>query len=217
MLEKLRPGGWLPGGRRCIQRRDRDDPLTQRAWAKHVGYLNGVLIRARSMAEEGVKCNTWPCQAGHPGRYTSRTGLSTRSGRRHSVAEMFHCQPQTAMPVDGRLPAQDLPGTRNVGPTDPRIILRQGRVSDSGAAARKLKDLSGKFEDRDFVRVTKVYRFMEIGSQEPHNPLHQVADVAKAARLRPVAVNRQGLAAQSLPHEIGKHAAIVKSHSRSVG
>ena len=48
-------------------------------------------------------------------------------------------------------------------------------------------------------------------------PSTRSADVAKAARLRAVAVDGQRLAAQGLAHEVRHHPAIVEPHARAVG
>ena len=48
-------------------------------------------------------------------------------------------------------------------------------------------------------------------------PVDQIVDIAERARLRALAVERDGLAAKRLHDEIGNHAAVVGMHARPVG
>src|SRR5437660_1516924 len=64
--------------------------------------------------------------------------------------------------------------------------------------------------------VAEVDRLVEVRVQEAVNSLNEVVNITKTARLRTVAINRQGFAAEGLAHEVGQNAAIIQPHARTV-
>ncbi len=86
-----------------------------------------------------------------------------------------------------------------------------GNPNDLRAAAERVADQLGQRPDLDrrvAAHVVDAAGAAGVGQQRRHGP-HDVAHVAEAARLAPVAVDLQGLARQGRGHEAGKDHAVV--------
>jgi hypothetical protein len=80
-------------------------------------------------------------------------------------------------------------------------------------------DRLGEFADRDLHRIADVDRAGDVVRRvhQPHRAVDEVVHVAERARLQPLAIERDGLAAERLHDEVGDHAAVVGVHARPVG
>src|SRR5437899_1919336 len=95
------------------------------------------------------------------------------------ILEILHRPPQTVVPIDFRLPTQELAGPGNVRLPELGIVLRQRLENDAALASRQLQNLPGEFEDRHFVRVAKVDRLMKLREEQPEDALDQITDIAE--------------------------------------
>ena len=68
----------------------------------------------------------------------------------------------------------------------------------------------GELQHGHLARVADVHRRRLVAPEEAEDALDQVGDVAEAARLRAVAVDRERLAAQRLRDEVRDDAAVVR-------
>src|SRR5947207_12450322 len=89
--------------------------------------------------------------------------------------------------IDVWLPAEELAGSRDIGPADFGIVLRQRLEGNRALASRQGNSLAGEIQDRHFMRVAQVDRIMEVGRQKPINPFDEIGYIAEAAGLRAVA------------------------------
>src|SRR5208282_6366711 len=105
----------------------------------------------------------------------------------------------------------------DVGAALLRIVLRQGLVANLAARSRDLKHYLRALQDGELTGVADVGRFVLVGLRQRENSRDLIADIAEAAGLRTVAVNREVFARQRLPHEVRDDAAIVKLQPRTVG
>ena len=95
--------------------------------------------------------------------------------------------------------------------------IRQVTVDDAARRARHPDDRARDLLDRHLPRVADVDRVVHVGQHQPDDAVHQIGDVAEAARLRAVAENRDVLVPQRLRHERGHGASVVEPHPRAVG
>ena len=75
----------------------------------------------------------------------------------------------------------------------------------------------GELQHRHLGRVADVHRQVVIAHHQPVDAFDQIGDVAKAARLRALAENRDGLVRERLADERRHDAAVVQPHPRAVG
>ena len=92
-----------------------------------------------------------------------------------------------------------------------------GSKDDFRLGAGHAPDVFGELQNRHLARIAQVHRIAFVGQHQPVEPVHQVAHVTEAARLRAGAEDRHGFVAQSLIEERRHHAAIVQLHARAVG
>ena len=84
----------------------------------------------------------------------------------------------------------------------------------------ELEDLLGELADGELAGIAEIDRAGEVVRRVVHQAqqaLDQVVDIAEGARLRAVAVDRDGLALQRLDDEVRHDAAVVGVHARAVG
>src|SRR5262245_41226363 len=91
------------------------------------------------------------------------------------------------------LPAQEVARPADVRLADLGVVLRQRAELDRAAGAREGANLLGELQNRHLVRVAEIHRLVEVGLEQTPDSLDEVADVAEAACLRAVAVDRQRL------------------------
>ena len=82
-----------------------------------------------------------------------------------------------------------------------------------------LYNLSGQFEDSEFIGVPQVDRTDEVVGSIHHadHALYQVIDVAEGTGLRPVTEDGDVTVFQGLDDKVADNAAVVRLHPRSVG
>src|SRR5213078_765682 len=104
-----------------------------------------------------------------------------------------------------------------------RIVGRQRTEDNPRLGPRDGNNLFGKLSDREFRRVAKVQRTGESPSgwivgvlHESNDGIHQVVDVAEAARLGAVPIKGNVHPAKRLYDEITNDAPIVRMHPRSI-
>src|SRR6266536_4016530 len=102
-----------------------------------------------SIPDEAVAAGT------HSAAATASAAASTQRRSRTYWSPSQHA-PETLFELDLRLPAQDLPGPRDVGLPDLRIGHRQCLVDDLAARVDQLEQRLGELEDRELARVADV-------------------------------------------------------------
>src|SRR5438552_13981895 len=112
---------------------------------------------------------------------------------------MLHRSQQAFVPVHLRLPAKQLASPADVRPAHLRIILRKRLVFDLALAAGQLQNLLRELSNGDLVWIAEIDRLVEIGVQQPKDAFDEIGDIAKAAGLRAIAVDRERLAPARLP------------------
>src|SRR4029450_7277709 len=132
------------------------------------------------------------------------------------VPEVLDGVAESLLEPDLRLPAEEGPRARDVGLALLRVVDRQRPEHDLAPRVRERLDALGKLEDRHLRRVATVDRAAVVRPEQPHDALDQVGDEAEDARLRAVAVDGDGLAAQRLGDEVRPHAPVAQPHARSV-
>ena len=80
-----------------------------------------------------------------------------------------------------------------------------------------LDDPLGQLPHRELARVADVHRIAPVALEQAVDAVDQVGHIAEGARLRAVAVDREGIAPQRLHDEVRHHAAVVRAHARAVG
>lgn len=135
------------------------------------------------------------------------------------IVEICDCLRKAFMQLRLGFPVKLLAGQRYVRPALARIVLRQRLLHGFGLRACQVDDGVGEFANGEFVGVAEVDRSRKIGSFIDHSQeaLDEVVDVAEAARLLAVAVDRDRLTLQRLDDEIRHHAPVVGMHSRAIG
>src|SRR5262249_26320612 len=73
-----------------------------------------------------------------------------------------------------------------------------------------------KFQNRNLIRIADVYRKMLAGKHQAIDPFNQIGNVAEAACLLSVSVDRYRTAAERLVHKIRKCATVIETHARAV-
>mmetsp|Transcript_14162 Transcript_14162/g.36142 ORF Transcript_14162/g.36142 Transcript_14162/m.36142 type:complete len:200 (+) Transcript_14162:69-668(+) len=113
-------------------------------------------------------------------------------------------------------PPERLPRLRDVGLPALGIVRGQrvvhvgrGRLGDS-------QDLVGQLLNRELPGVAQVDGADLIAVHEADEGIHHVRHIAEAARLRTLAIQRDGLARERLHHKVGHHSAIIFKHARAV-
>ena len=97
--------------------------------------------------------------------------------------------PESLLETYRGFPVQKFPRPGNVRLPYLRVVHRQGVEGDAALAPGQLQDQLGRLEDGFFIGIADIHRFVEIGPEEPIQPLHQVGDVAEAAGLLAVPVD----------------------------
>ena len=97
------------------------------------------------------------------------------------------------------------------------IVLRQRLIADAALAAGYSQYFFRAIHDRELHRIADVHRQRLVRGHQAKETLDFIGDVAEAAGLAAIAVNRKRIAAQRLLHEGGYYAAIVELHARPVG
>ena len=119
--------------------------------------------------------------------------------------------------IDLGFPPEHRTRQRDVGPALHGIVLRQRPVLDRRLRPGDLENEIGELGDRVLVGVADVHRPHVARLEQRELPVDLVVDVAEAARLRAVAIEREGIAAKRLHDEVGDDTTVVGSHARPVG
>src|ERR1035438_7377078 len=114
-------------------------------------------------------------------------------------------------------PFQKLLRLGDVGLALLRIVLRQRLEDDFAFGLCRADDFPGELAHGQFRRIADVHRQIVIAHHQPVDAFNQIRDVAKAARLVPLAKNGDGFVLERLADECRHDAAVVQAHSRAVG
>ncbi len=120
-------------------------------------------------------------------------------------SETFGSQPSSVR-------ARVMSGWRTLGSS-----VGQRLVDDLALRAGHVDDEPRDLLDRHLLRVPDVDRVVLLREHQTDEAVHEVADVAEAARLRAVAEHRHVLVAQRLRHEGRHRAPVLHPHARAVG
>src|ERR1035437_3314799 len=130
--------------------------------------------------------------------------------------EILHREAQPLLQPHARLPPEYRARLADVRAPLLGVVLGQRLERDLRLAPRHAADPFGEFQNRHLARIPQVHRIPFLGEHQPGQPLHHVAHVTEAARLRAIAKDREGLAAQGLIQKCRHHAAVVQLHARAV-
>src|SRR6202521_2629143 len=125
---------------------------------------------------------------------------------------------QTVLERDVGLPTEQLARPADIRAAARRIVQRQRLIDDfernAGEPAHDLRELAHVA----LVRIAEVDRnsASQFGRGAPDHTLDQIIDVTVRARLRTVALNRQGLGAQRLIDESRYDSAVLAPHARPI-
>src|SRR4029079_17007218 len=86
---------------------------------------------------------------------------------------------------------------------------------DARAAAGQAQDDLRQLEHRALFRVADVDRPVDVAFHHPHEAVDRVLDVAEAARLLAVTVDRERIAAQRLDDEVADDTAVARRQARA--
>src|SRR5581483_11294946 len=127
------------------------------------------------------------------------SGASARRGCRCRLPPQRAQQPAEALfETDLRLPAEQLFRPGDVRAALLRVVDRQRLEDDLAARPRQALDRLRQLEQRALLGVADVDGQVLVALREQHDAADQVVDVAEAARLRAVAVDRERLARERL-------------------
>ena len=90
-------------------------------------------------------------------------------------------------------------------------------MHDAAARAGQADDLLGEARHGHFARVADVDGIVGVRLHEPQDAVHEIADVAEAARLPAAAVDGQVFPAERLGDEVGDRPAVPHPHAGPVG
>src|SRR5262249_28721710 len=137
-------------------------------------------------------------------------GLPARTSwsRGDHRTKVFKSSGQAVFQRHLRFPVKELSGARDVRLPLLGVVDRQVAVLDAAPRPAEAQDLLRELEHGDLVRVAEVDRELVAAVEGREDATHQVRDVAEAAGLRAVAVDRQWLAADGPGHEVRHCAAI---------
>src|SRR5947209_5460089 len=86
---------------------------------------------------------------------------SAQNVRFHFSAKVLQSPFHPFMTIHARLPAEELPSTRNVRPAHLGIIFGQRFELNRAAASRQGDGLASEIENSDFMRIAQIDRLME--------------------------------------------------------
>jgi len=120
-------------------------------------------------------------------------------------------------PSPWSLPAETRARERDVGLPDLRIVGRQRLVDDRARRSGHLDDQPRDLLDRHLLRVADIDRAAFLRQHQLDDAVDEIGDVTEAARLLPVAEDRDVLVDERLRDERRHGAAIADAHARAVG
>lgn len=137
-------------------------------------------------------------------RCTTRVRLSSTRLRapltRVKSAEVIRCTSKAVVEMGGWSPVQRASRAGDIRLTMVRIVDRQRSEHNGRGRAREFNDAPRDLEHGQFVRIAEIDRTGHVlgRAHQANEGVDHVVDVAKEARLRPVAIDRDVFASKRL-------------------
>src|SRR5579862_2862669 len=174
---------------------------------------------AHSVSEVALSREEWLMKTGAGISTPQCSCRSVRAAFAQQPVEVFYGPGQPLVERHGGLPAENLPGLRDVGAALQRVVDRQRLVDQLRLGADVPDHPLGQLAHRDLDGVAEIDRAGHLvwRRHHPDEALDEVVDIAEGAGLRAVAVDGDVLALQGLDNEVRHHAPVVRVHARPVG
>src|SRR6266702_2275165 len=134
-----------------------------------------------------------------------------------AFAEVSDRLDEAGLERSSRVPVEELAGAAQIGTALSWIVLGQGLEDNLTRTPTEVPDSGGELDHGDLVVGPEVDGLGVIGSQQANDALDEVVDVAEAAGLRPVPIDRERLVAQRLRQKVWDGPPIIDTHPRAVG